>query len=308
MDSIYFDSAADDSVRRDRVYGGQIFVLSPSTASLALTTLARHVIEEAFAPLDPLTAQFSLSPEQFAAIAGPLKTRLAHHPDGHRLLRDMLIQSGCDPVQTFFDVPKLRVVTHGDYLTAGVAYPLHVHRDTWYSAPLSQLNWWMPLYPFEGNSSMAFYPKYWKTPIANDSTKFNYYDWNRDRRTAMKLVTRDTRFQPAPQDTVDVDSQVRIVCPPGAIILFSGAQLHSTVPNTSGRTRLSIDFRTVNLGDLESGRGAPNVDSAGQGTSLRDFRRVTDLCGLPAEVVAKYDDPAALRGRQDDLVFSPESV
>ena len=59
--------------------------------------------------------------------------------------------------------------------------------------------------------------------------------------------------------------------------MFSGNQLHSTVPNTSGQTRFSIDFRTVNIGDVRSRREAPNVDSECTGTSLRDFLRVRDL-------------------------------
>jgi ectoine hydroxylase-related dioxygenase (phytanoyl-CoA dioxygenase family) len=35
----------------------------------------------------------------------------------------------------------------------------------------------------------------------------------------------------------------------GAIVLFSGDQLHATIPNTTDATRYSIDFRTVDLTD-----------------------------------------------------------
>ena len=67
----------------------------------------------------------------------------------------------------------------------------------------------------------------------------------------------DTRKQPIPREDFDPNPQVRFVVPPGGIVLFSGAQLHSTVPNTSGYTRYSIDFRTVNLDDVIDGtRGA----------------------------------------------------
>ena len=64
-------------------------------------------------------------------------------------------------------------------------------------------------------------------------------------------------------------------------MMFSGNQLHSTVPNTSGQTRFSIDFRTVNIGDVRTRREAPNVDSECTGTSLRDFLRVRDFSGCP---------------------------
>ena len=48
--------------------------------------------------------------------------------------------------------------------------------------------------------------------------------------------------------------------------MFAGAQLHSSVPNMSGKTRFSIDFRTVHSDDLLSRSGAPNIDSECTGT------------------------------------------
>src|SRR3989442_1366509 len=62
-------------------------------------------------------------------------------------------------------------------------------------------------------------------------------------------------------EELELDPQIRLVVPPGGIILFSAAQMHSTVPNTSGRARYSIDFRTVNLADLRAGLAAPDFDS-----------------------------------------------
>ena len=37
---------------------------------------------------------------------------------------------------------------------------------------------------------------------------------------------------------------------PGAVMHFSVAQLHSSIPNTSGRACFSVDFRTVDLSGL----------------------------------------------------------
>jgi hypothetical protein len=78
--------------------------------------------------------------------------------------------------------------------------------------------------------------------------------------------------------------------------------MHSTVPNTSGRARYSIDFRTVNLADLRAGIAASNVDSAPVGTSLRDFVRGTDASPLPEDVVQKYDNATVADGV---LVYKP---
>ena len=56
---------------------------------------------------------------------------------------------------------------------------------------------------------------------------------------------------------MQLEPQVRVVPEAGGVMIFSGNQLHSTVPNTSGRTRFSIDFRTVNIDDVVvASRGA----------------------------------------------------
>jgi hypothetical protein len=104
---------------------------------------------------------------------------------------------------------------------------------------------------------------------------------------------------------MDLTDQIRIVCPAGGLILFSAAQMHSTVPNTSGVTRFSIDFRTVDLSDLENGRTAPNVDTRATGTSLRDFRRGRDGAALPDDIVARYDSGEVTDGAV--LVFKPDT-
>jgi hypothetical protein len=63
----------------------------------------------------------------------------------------------------------------------------------------------------------------------------------------------------------------------------------STVPNTSGRTRFSIDFRTVHVDDVVARREAHNVDSECTGTTLRDFLRGTDLQRIDEEVALAYE-------------------
>ncbi len=73
--------------------------------------------------------------------------------------------------------------------------------------------------------------------------------------------------------------------------------MHSSVPNTSGQTRLSIDFRTVHLDDLRADRGAPNIDSACTGTTVNDYLSGADLTHLPDEIISRYEEmtrPAGL--------------
>ncbi|MEP6811348.1 MAG: hypothetical protein ABI990_00010 [Actinomycetota bacterium] len=303
MNSVYVDSAVDDRARRDRLYAGQIFVFGPRPSTLALIGHARTMIEDAFGDTDPLMAQYEMPVERYVEICAPLKPGFIHNDTTKELIRAVLDDFGCDLERTYQDVPRLRMVTSDGYLTSGVGYAHHAHRDIWYSAPLSQLNWWLPVYEIESESSMAFHPAYWSKGVKNGSSEFNYYEWNSTgRKDAAKHVKSDTRKQPKPEEPMEMDPQVRFLPPAGGLVLFSAAQMHSTVPNTSGRARYSIDFRTVHLDEVESMGGAPNVDSAPKGTSLRDFKRASDLSDMPESLVTPYDDEDA---RVGELVFNP---
>jgi hypothetical protein len=303
MNTIYVDSTANDPARRGGLYSGQLYTYRAAQGSLAMCRLASRLIEEAFHPLDPLRAQFAMPVEQFVSIVAPLKPRFIHHPDTKGLTRALIEEIGCDPQDTYIDVPRLRVVTHGGYLTSGVGYAHHPHRDVWYSAPASQINWWIPIYSVESENSMAFHPRYWSEAIDNDSHEFDYYRWNRDgRANAAAHIKSDTRRQPKPQQPLELQPELRVITEPGGMLLFSAAQLHSTVPNTSGVTRFSIDFRTVSLRDVIEGRGAPIVDSHCTGTSLRDFVRAADSSPMPEEVAQRFDHD---HHADDVLVYKP---
>jgi hypothetical protein len=290
--SIFLDPAFSDEERRAALYQGDLLVFSPRPSVLALRDFARNMIEDAFSSLDPLRAQYHLPVEDYVAILAKLKPAFIHHPDCKELLRGILSDFGCDMAKTYFDVPRLRSSTSDAFLTSGIAYAFHPHRDTWYSAPQCQLNWWFPVYEIEPSNGMAFHPRYWSEGVANSSRIYNYDEWNRQsRQEAAKHIYSDTRPQPHAEEELELDPQIRLVPLPGGLIMFSGAQLHSTVPNTSGKTRFSIDFRLVNIDDVANRRGAPNVDSACTGTTLRDYLRGTDLAHIPDALVALYDSP-----------------
>jgi len=280
--------------RRQRLYAGDLFVNSPAKSSAELCALAREMSEEAFAPQDPPLAQDSMPAEEYAQILADLKPRFIHHPRAKELIRGILAEAGCDIEKTYFDVPRLRTMAHGDYMRAGLALQFHPHRDTWFSAPYAQLNWWLPVYEVEPENSMAFHPRYFDAPVKNSSSVYDYDEWNRTgRQQAAKQITKETRTQPEPQEELEMEPDVRVVTPVGGVLIFSGAQMHSTVPNTTQRTRFSIDFRTVNIDDLADGEGAPNVDSECTGTTLGDFLRASDLEPLPDDLIERYGAAAS---------------
>jgi hypothetical protein len=289
--NILIDSVMSDDDRRKELYGGSIFVHSPLPSALKLCSLAQELIEESFRPLNPLTVHENLPVEKCAEILGVLKPKFIHHPQAKEYIREILTEVGCDLAKTYFDVPRMRTAFPGDYLKSGIAYAFHPHRDTWYSAPFCQINWWIPIYELNSENCMALHPHYFDRAIKNGSSDYNYQRWNLESRyNAAKHVKIDTRVQPHAEEPVELDPQIRMVCPVGGAYLFSAAQLHSTVPNTSKITRYSIDFRTVHLDDVLGRVGARNVDSACTGTTIGDYLRATDLSHLPQEAMALYLD------------------
>jgi hypothetical protein len=290
MINIHVDRNVSDDTRRADLYRGDLFVYTPTNTTLELCELARSMAADAFHPHDPREAQHRLPVDTYAAILAELKPAFIHHPECKRLIPGLLAELGCDLEQTYFDVPRLRTSTSDNYLTTGIAFAFHAHRDTWYSAPQCQINWWLPVYDMPRDSGMAFHPQHWTTPIRNSSEVYNYAEWNRTSRySAARQIGRDTRIQPEPQEDVDRTTEFALAPAAGGMIVFSAAQLHSSLPNSSGETRLSIDFRTVHLGDARNGEGAPNIDSNCTGTTMGDYLRGTDLAHLPDELIARYD-------------------
>jgi hypothetical protein len=290
MSAVYIDADLDDASRRERLYNGDIFIFSASPATRALIALAREMLEETFAPLDPRKLHHHMTAEAVAAALATLKPKFIHHPECKRLLPLIMAERGIDLDKLYFDVPRMRSAYPKDFLTSGIAYAFHPHRDTWYSAPQCQINWWLPIYPIDRDNAMGFYPNYFDKAVANNSEIYNYYEWNtKNRASAAQHVKSDTREQPKPQEPIAGVSE-RYLPPPGGMIAFSGAQLHESVPNTTDFARYSIDFRTVHLDDVQARRGAANVDSRCTGTTMRDYLRGSDLTKIPEEIVSLYDD------------------
>jgi len=299
MTTVFVDAGFGDSARRAQLFAGDLLIFSSRRSVLALVDHARSMIEEAFEGRDPETAQPEMDVQDYAALLADLKPRFIHHPRSKDCIRAILTDFDCDPERTYFDVPRMRTSTSDNYLTTGIAYAFHPHRDTWYSAPFAQQNWWLPIYDVSADNVVAFHPRYWEQGIRNSSRDYDYEEWNRTSRPdAARHIGTDTRKQPKADEEIELDPQLRPVMPVGGMMLFAGAQLHSSVPNISGRTRFSIDFRVVSLDDLEAGHSAPNVDSECRGTTLADFLMASDLAThLPQSLITRYDARPAERVR-----------
>jgi hypothetical protein len=164
----------------------------------------------------------------------------------------------------------------------------------------------MPLAEICPENTIAFHPYYWCHSVPNSSDQFNYYYWNRIRGDASKHIKTDSRPQPRATGPLDaLEPSLRLVVPQDSLILFSAAHLHSTVPNTSGVTRYSIDFRTIHFQDVAQHIGAANIDSHPRGTSLRDFLHVHTDKQLPAEIINECANDEDADGV---LVFEPPAL
>jgi hypothetical protein len=305
--TIFYDSEVSDDIRRQQLYDGQLFAYSTRPSILGLVNFAKSMIEDTFGGMDPRMEQKHMAVERYAELLGKLKPAFIHHPESKRHLQKILEDLGCDCEKTFFDVPRMRSSTSDNYLTTGIAFAWHPHRDTWYSAPACQINWWLPIYEITSDNAMAFHPRYWLQPVKNSSADYNYYTWNKLYRgeQVAKIVKDDPRPLPRATEALELDPQIRLICPVGGVILFSGAQMHSSVPNTSGVTRFSIDFRTIHLDDAIAKTGAPNIDSACTGTVMRDYLNGVNLSRVPDNVIALYDDATAAGG---ELIYTSKNL
>src|SRR5437763_12925602 len=91
----------------------------------------------------------------------------------------------------------MRTSTSHGYLTSGIAYAFHPHRDTWYSAPQCQLNWWLPIYPITPDNGLAFHPRNWNTSARTSSRTYNYAVWKpTSRKEAANHVKVTPRAHP----------------------------------------------------------------------------------------------------------------
>ena len=57
----------------------------------------------------------------------------------------------------------------------------------------------------------------------------------------------------------------------------------------TGVQTCALPICVVDIDDVENDRGSVNVDCECSGTSLRDFKRASDLADMPEELAARYD-------------------
>ncbi len=289
--SVLVDPDLRDDALREAIYAGKLIVLTRLQAVSDLVDYTRDQLIELFRPYDPEHAHEFIEPAEMAKLLGEWKPRWIHADRSKQLVRDIIAQAGLPAEFTHYDVPRPRTSFPVGHLTTGVAFAFPWHRDSWYSAPAQQLNWWLPIFPIREDNSVAFDMSGFGRAVPNSSGTFDYYRNNTHRLSTARQVGREEQSRPgainhkAPQELIVLPS-------PGSVLLFAGAQLHTSIPNTSGLARYSVDFRTVDARDLVAGRSAPVVDAHCTGTAVRDFRNIADGSAFDEDlVISLFGEP-----------------
>jgi len=262
---------------RHAIYAGDVFLAPPTDASQRLVAAARAGLAEALAcaPDEVRDVPQQISNDELFARIGTLRKQLYLEPRFHEAIRDVIAAFDLDPARIAFDPLRLRVIRHRGHENPLAAPVYHPHRDTWYSHPPALIAWWIPLDDLAEHETFVFYPDRFAAAVDNDSEVFDYGDWVRDgwelKIGWQKLSAGIEARYPRAALGVDGGRAIGFSCRAGENLVFSGAHFHATLPQATGRTRYSLDFRIVDLDDHAAGLGAPNIDNRSRGSALRDY-------------------------------------
>jgi hypothetical protein len=256
------------------LYAGDIFQLPPTDASRDLVAAARRCLEEELGG-DVREAQFRFTDDEFFGRIGRLRKLLYTTPPFHAHLEAVVRGLGFDTARIAYDPIRLRVVAHKGYENPKAAPIYYAHRDTWYAHSQAEITWWVPLHDVTEDETFVFYPDYFEQAVNNNSEQFDHDAWTRNGASLrigwQNAQHGSTHLYPGQVGDLDPGRVVTFAARAAEVVLFAGAHFHQTRKNSTGRTRFSIDFRTVDLDDHAAGRGAPNVDNRSTGSAVRDY-------------------------------------
>jgi hypothetical protein len=258
------------------LYSGTVFHLPGNDSTNQLVRDVLRVVEGELGP-NPREAHFRLTAAEFFAAVGRLRKAIYTEPRYHAAIGEVMRSVGFDPGRVAFDPIRLRVVAHRGYENPAAAPIYFAHRDTWYAHSQAELTWWIPLHDVTADETFEFYPDWFERPVPNNSETFDHDRWTRhgaDLRIGWQNPDHGrTQTYPGLVGGFDPGRRVGFAARAADVIVFAGAHLHQTRRNDTGRTRFSIDFRTVDVTDHAAGLGAPNADNRSTGDATRDYLR-----------------------------------
>lgn len=257
---------------RERLFRGELPVFRRLPAMSALAGRARAMAEAAFAPAAPPLAQGSFAPAEFLARAAALRRSFRRDPEARAAFWAVIESLGLDPASTFADRLILRLQPSGPAYAGRRTRDLPPHRDTWGSNLMAQVNLWGPVFPVEPGATLVIWPELFERAAPNGSA-----EWDLER---LRQAPGRYPLLPEFRGNLERERALAVVLDPGDLLCFSGAHLHASRPNRTGRVRVSIDTRILARADLDAGRGAVNVDGQAPRDGRGWFHRVSDGAGL----------------------------
>ncbi|WP_374374352.1 hypothetical protein [Dongia sp.] len=238
-----------------RVLAGELIVWRRRPALAALVTRADALLRAGLDG-DPLTAEARLAPEDFIKRVRRLRAAFKTDSEINATFKTALVECGLDSADCYWDPLQLRAVPGQASHHARRILPLPAHRDNWGSNIPQQINWWSPLYPIAETRTILFYPEYFAQAVANSSA-----DWDFEELKRLMAEGKADHYPVLPVLTEELPARAAlpVVLEPGDMLAFSGQHLHGSIA-TDGKTRFSIESRTINLGHRDAGLAAPNVD------------------------------------------------
>jgi hypothetical protein len=191
--NIVVDPAVPNHELRQLLYAGHLVIVTRLQALQDFVEYTRDELTELFAPHDPEHVHEHVEPAEMAKVLGTWKPRYIHSEKSKQLVRAVIQEAGFSPQETHYDLPKPRTSFPLGHLNTGVAFAFPWHRDTWYSAPAQQINWWLPIFPVRDDNAMNFDLAKFDRAVPNTSDGFDYYQNNAGRLTTATGVTREVQ-------------------------------------------------------------------------------------------------------------------
>lgn len=260
------------------LFDGHCVVIRRLASVAAIVARATAIVEEIFGRSDPELAERDLASADFEATA--FRARRAVLTDARlgQLWHETLEALGYAGATCYSDRLRLRVVPSEGVCSAPTLKNLPPHRDNWASGIAQQINWWMPLYALAPDRTMIVWPDLFRDGVENDSASWDPAELVSSGKDTHPLLPTAVHDPPT--------SGCPVMIEPGALLAFSGAQLHASRNEARGRSRLSLDTRTVWTDDVAAGRGAPDVDGTARRAHWEWFGNRNDPEGAQLAALA----------------------
>lgn len=274
------DGPCSDQQRSQHLFAGELLIFRQLPTLLQLNRRLQQTIRQRLGVTEPSRfLSVTATPGQRRMLTS-LQEDIRRDSGLQQQFYNVLREVGVDDQHGFSDRLQLRIVGPQHRQKGRDRGSISHHRDTWGSNIQAQINWWTPLYPVNRNNTIAFYPDYWDRPLANTSADWSFKEFLARRARTPADQPLDYPYAPQPLEALDCHQQQPLVIEPGDLLCFASAHLHGSTVNTTGRTRFSLEMRTVQRQDLSNPAVPENLDNAGTTPMYGWFRRLRDQIPL----------------------------